>query len=54
MTYIVKNIQREVIDSTKVTFDNAVSAMRKMIYYQLDNDQNSLNISSQLIKLIIL
>ncbi len=52
MTYIVKTVQREVNDSTKVTFDNAVGAMGKMIYYQLDNDQNGLNMSSQLIKLI--
>ena len=52
MTYIVKTVQREVNDSTKVTFDNAVGAMGKMIYYQLDNEQNGLNMSSQLIKLI--
>ncbi len=48
MTYIVKNVQREVNDSTKVT----LCCQGKMIYYQLDNDQNSLNMSSQLIKLI--
>ena len=52
MTYIVKTVQREVNDDTKFTFDNAVGAMGKMIYYQLDNDQNGLNMSSQLIKLI--
>ncbi len=50
MTYIVKTVQRKVNDSTKVTL--CFRWMGKMIYYQLDNDQNSLNMSSQLIKLI--
>ena len=52
MTYIVKTVQREVNDNTKITFDNAVGAMGKMIYYQLENDEYGLNMSSQLIKLI--
>ena len=29
MTYIVKTVQREVNDSTKVTFDNAVRQREK-------------------------
>ena len=49
MTYIVKTVQREVNDNTKITFDNAVGAMGKMIYYQLENDEYGLNMSSQLI-----
>ncbi len=50
MTYIVKNVQREYNDSAKVTL--CCWWMGKMIYHQLDNDQNILNMSSQLIKLI--
>ena len=46
MTYIVKTVQREVNDSILLII---LLVYGKMIYYQLDNDQNGINMSSQLI-----
>ena len=46
MTYIVKTVEREVNDSILLII---LLVYGKMIYYQLDNDQNGLNMSSQLI-----
>ena len=46
MTYIVKTVEREVNDSILLII---LLVYGKMIYYQLDNDQNGINMSSQLI-----
>ena len=46
MTYIIKTVQREVNDSILLII---LLVYGKMIYYQLDNDQNGINMSSQLI-----
>ena len=46
MTYIVKTVEREDNDSILLII---LLVYGKMIYYQLDNDQNGINMSSQLI-----
>ena len=46
MTYIVKTVEREVNDSILLII---LLVYGKMIYFQLDNDQNGINMSSQLI-----
>ena len=52
ITYIAKLMQREVNEDNGRTYDNAVSAMGKYLIYQSNNDDNSLNMAKQFIKLL--
>ena len=49
INYIANVIQREVNDSNKSTYDNALGAMGKYLYYQCDNDDNTNNLIKKFI-----
>jgi len=50
--YIAMLMQREVNDNNELTYDNAVSAMGKFLIYQCENDDNTLTMTKQFIKLL--
>ena len=52
ISYIANLMQREVNEDNGRTYDNAVSAMGKYLIYQSNNDENSLNMAKQFIKLL--
>lgn len=51
-TMIVNLIQRPVNEENELTFDNAIGALGKMVYYQLNNDETGNKMALTFVKLL--